>query len=235
MSFIEIDNLTFSYNSRKKHNQEVINIPKLTLEKGQSLFLYGPSGHGKSTLLNIIAGVLSPTSGNILIDNENVTSLSSSKKDLWRGDHLGYVFQNFNLISYLNILENIMLPTKFSRIRKSKSDLKRAMELIERMNLKDFLHQSVNDLSIGQQQRVALCRALIGDPKLLLADEPTSSLDEKNTGELMNLLKEEKERTGLTMIFVSHDLRLKPYFDRELSLAEINIATRNSQIGVSHV
>lgn len=234
MSFIEIQNLTFSYH-KNKSNTEVIHIPKLSLEKGQSLFLYGPSGHGKSTLLNIIAGVLSPSSGHILIDQESVTALSSSKKDLWRGDHLGYVFQNFNLISYLNILENIMLPTKFSKIRNAKADTTRALELIERMNLKEYLHQSVNDLSIGQQQRVALCRALIGDPKLLLADEPTSSLDEKNTQELMNLLKEEKERTGLTMIFVSHDLRLKPYFDRELSLAEINLATRNSQVGVSRV
>lgn len=234
MSFIDIQNLTFSYKNKKSKNQ-VINIPKLTLEKGQSLFLYGPSGHGKSTLLNIIAGVLSPTSGEILIDGENVSALSSSKKDLWRGDHLGYVFQNFNLISYLNILENIMLPTKFSKHRNANASTNRAMELIERMNLKEYLHHKVNDLSIGQQQRVALCRALIGDPKLLLADEPTSSLDEKNTQELMNILKEEKERTGLTMIFVSHDLRLKPYFDREVSLSEINVARRNVEKGVAHV
>lgn len=234
MSFINIHNLTFSY-QKKNLNNEILNISKLSLEKGQSLFLYGPSGYGKSTLLNIIAGVLHPTSGQIIIDGEIVSNLSPSKKDLWRGDNLGYVFQNFNLISYLNILENILLPTKFSNIRNKKTDTKRALELIERMNLKNYLNQAVSDLSIGQQQRVALCRALIGDPKLLLADEPTSSLDEKNTHELMNLLKEEKERTGLTMIFVSHDLRLKPYFDHEISLAEINKAFRNQEVGVSHV
>lgn len=219
MSFLNIENLVFRYKDKQR---DVINIPSLSLEKNQSLFLYGPSGYGKSTLLNIIAGVLAPTSGSISVDGELISNLSPAKKDLWRGNHLGYVFQNFNLIPYLNILENIMLPTKFSSIKNKNASLAKALELIERMNLSVHLEKNARDLSIGQQQRVALCRALIGNPKLLLADEPTSSLDAQNTEDIMNVLKEEKEKSGLTMIFVSHDLRLKPYFDRELSLAEIN-------------
>ncbi len=231
MSFVQINNLTFSY-SKKTSAPIVLDITKLELLKGESLFLYGPSGHGKSTLLNIIAGVLTPNSGEVIIDQEIVSSLSASKKDLWRGENLGYVFQNFNLISYLNIFENIMLPTKFSKKRSNKTTKERAYELIERMNLQHFLNHSAADLSIGQQQRVALCRALIGEPKLLLADEPTSSLDDDNTSLLMSLLKEEKKRNGLTMMFVSHDLRLRPFFDREISLVEINKANIIKEDGV---
>lgn len=219
MSFLKIESLEFKYSK----GPTILSIPHLTLEEGQGLFLYGPSGHGKSTLLNLIAGVLAPTSGEITIGETLLHKLSAGKKDQWRGDNLGYVFQQFNLIPYLSIFENIMLPCQFSKKRKAQSSEKEIHELIERMNLSSFIHKQVKDLSIGQQQRVALCRALVGKPKLLLADEPTSALDEKNTNELMNLLKEERAKNQLTTIFVSHDLRLKPFFDSHQSLVDLNL------------
>ncbi|MCK6594692.1 MAG: ABC transporter ATP-binding protein [Bacteriovoracaceae bacterium] len=218
MSFLKIESLEFKY----PKGPTILSIPHLSLEEGQGLFLYGPSGHGKSTLLNLIAGVLAVTSGEISIGETKLHQLSAGKKDKWRGDNLGYVFQQFNLIPYLSIFENIMLPCQFSKERKLKTSDKEIHELIERMNLSSFIHRPVKDLSIGQQQRVALCRALVGKPKLLLADEPTSALDEKNTTELMNLLKEERAKNQLTTIFVSHDLRLKPYFDIHHSLVDLN-------------
>ncbi len=225
MSFLNLEALSFKYST----GPEILSINSLSLEKGQSLFIYGPSGFGKSTLLNLIAGVLAPTQGKIIIDGVEISKLSASKRDSWRGAHMGYVFQNFNLIPYLSIHENITLPARFSKIRKEKSKAtKEALELMERMGLSHFKDRAVSDLSIGQQQRVALCRALVGKPKILLADEPTSSLDEKNTSELMNLLKEERAKSELTTIFVSHDLRLKPFFDLQVSLPEINRAQGTS-------
>jgi putative ABC transport system ATP-binding protein len=221
MNAIEIKNLEFSYPTSLK---PVINIPDLQIIEGNRIFLFGPSGYGKSTLLNLLAGVLDCKNGELNVLGNNLTKLSQSKKDSLRGSEIGYIFQIFNLIPYLNLKENIILPCMINKKRAHGIDYeKQADDLISTLGLSDHLHKPVTDLSIGQQQRVAAARALIGNPRLVIADEPTSSLDENNTAEFMNLLIKEWEKRKFTLIFVSHDERLKKYFDTTISLPSVNL------------
>ena len=190
---------------------------------GEKVFLYGPSGHGKSTLLNILAGVLEVKTGYVEVLGTNLHDISQGARDRLRGENVGYIFQIFNLIPYLNIKENIVLPCLINKKRAEGSDFyAQADELIKTLGLTEYASRNVTDLSIGQQQRVAAARALIGNPKLIIADEPTSSLDEKNTSEFMNLLLSEWEKRKFTLVFVSHDSGLKKYFPRTISLPDIS-------------
>lgn len=219
---ISLRNLKFSY-GKKNDNPLVLNIDELDIQEGEKVFLYGPSGHGKSTLLNILAGVLEIKTGQVEVLGKNLHDLSQSSRDHLRGENVGYIFQIFNLIPYLNIKDNIILPCLINKKRATNIDFnKQADELIKVLGLEEHAHKNVTDLSIGQQQRVAAARALIGNPKLIIADEPTSSLDEYNTSEFMNLLLSEWEKRKFTLVFVSHDLSLKKYFPKTLSLPEIN-------------
>ena len=220
MNAIEIKNLEFSYTSSIK---PVIKIDELVVLESEKIFLFGPSGYGKSTLLNLLAGVLDCKKGTLNVLGQNLATLSQGKKDLLRGAEIGYIFQIFNLIPYLNIKENIVLPCMINKKRSHGIDFhKQADELIETLGLTEHIHKPVTELSIGQQQRVAAARALIGNPRLVIADEPTSSLDEKNTSEFMNLLISEWETRKFTLVFVSHDERLKKYFEKTISLPSIN-------------
>ncbi len=218
---IFVSDLKFSYPNTQKL---VLSINRLEISEGEKIFLYGPSGHGKSTLLNILAGVLEVKEGTIQVLGKNLPELSQSARDHLRGENIGYIFQIFNLIPYLNIKENILLPVMINKKRAGNIDYsQQADELISTLGLSEYAHQKVTDLSIGQQQRVAAARALIGNPKIIIADEPTSSLDEKNTEEFMKLLLANWEIRKFTLIFVSHDTRLKKYFEKTISLPEINI------------
>lgn len=217
---IRLQNCQFAY----QKNTNVLNIDELIIKKGEKVFLYGPSGHGKSTLLNLIAGVLKANSGNVEVLGQDLSKLNQSARDKLRGEKIGYIFQLFNLIPYLSVKENIELPCLINKKRtQSHSNIEtQAMGLIESLGLIDLTKKSVTDLSIGQQQRVACARALIGEPEIIIADEPTSALDEKNNKEFMKLLLSEWEKKQFTLLFVSHDERLKTYFDRTISLPEIN-------------
>lgn len=218
---VYVKNLKFSYHQTQA--PLVLNINELEIPSGEKVFLYGPSGHGKSTLLNILAGVLEVKDGTVEVLGHNLHDLSQSRRDHLRGENVGYIFQIFNLIPYLNIKENIVLPCLINKKRGEGMDFHaQADELIKTLGLIDHAHKNVTDLSIGQQQRVAAARALIGKPRMIIADEPTSSLDEKNTSEFMNLLLSEWEKRKFTLVFVSHDTSLKQYFPRTLSLPEIN-------------
>jgi putative ABC transport system ATP-binding protein len=220
---VYLKDLKFSYDQNNKTSPLVLSIDELGIAKGEKVFLYGPSGHGKSTLLNILAGVLEVKNGLVEVLGSNLHEISQSARDHLRGENVGYIFQIFNLIPYLNIKENIILPCLINKKRGEGIDFHaQADELIRTLGLTDHAHKKVTDLSIGQQQRVAAARALIGNPKLIIADEPTSSLDEKNTTEFMNLLLSEWEKRNFTLVFVSHDTGLKKYFPRTLSLPEIN-------------
>ena len=223
-SSILLKNLKFSY--EPKHNKPaplVLNINELDILSGEKVFLYGPSGFGKSTLLNIMAGVLEIKSGSVEVLGKNLHDISQGARDHLRGENVGYIFQIFNLIPYLNIRENIVLPCLINKKRAGGMDFyAQADELIRTLGLTEHAEKNVTDLSIGQQQRVAAARALIGNPKLIIADEPTSSLDEKNTSEFMNLLLTEWEKRKFTLVFVSHDTNLKKYFPRTISLPDIN-------------
>lgn len=222
---VSLKNIEFSYKSKDSiQNPLVLNIKELKIQTGEKVFFYGPSGFGKSTLLNIMAGVLEINKGDVEILGSNFGKLSQTRRDHLRGELIGYIFQIFNLIPYLNVKENIILPCLINKNRANGVDFnKQADELIATLGLQDHVNKNVTDLSIGQQQRVAAARALIGNPKIIIADEPTSSLDEKNTSEFMNLLLQEWEKRKFTLLFVSHDTSLKKYFTSTISLPDINL------------
>lgn len=204
----------------------VIELEQLQLAAGEHLFIQGPSGSGKSTLLNLIGGVLTGFTGDIRLAGQSLAQLSARQRDRLRADHLGVLFQQFNLLPYLNLVDNVTLPCTLSRrrraaaIERSGSVENEAARLLERLQLppQRYRKQAVAQLSIGQQQRVAAARALIGAPDLMIADEPTSALDIRGRDLFMQLLLEELAHSGTTLILVSHDPALSGYFDRHLNL-----------------
>ncbi|MDE0241276.1 MAG: ABC transporter ATP-binding protein [Gemmatimonadota bacterium] len=206
----------------------VLDIPELTLERGTRAFLFGPSGSGKTTLLGVLAGVLEANEGEVTVLGEDLGSLSGPQRDAFRAEHIGYVFQMFNLIPYLSVLDNITLPVRMHAGRRGRLDgagVKESAALLAgHLRIGDLLNKPVTELSVGQQQRVAACRALIGAPELIVADEPTSSLDFDRREDFLELLFQECERAGATLVFVSHDRALEGMFSRTISLPDVNKA-----------
>jgi putative ABC transport system ATP-binding protein len=206
---------------------DCIHIDGLELAAGESLFVRGPSGCGKSTLLSLVAGVLIADSGEARLKGCDWASLSTSRRDAFRADHVGYIFQQFNLLPYLPVLDNVLLPCRFSaRRRENAGDAAdTARRLLGQAGLEPGLwKRSASALSVGQQQRVAAVRALLGRPELVIADEPTSALDEPLRESFMSLLLGACEQAGSALIFVSHDARLASRFDRSIDLPAINRA-----------
>lgn len=209
-----------------------IDLPEFALMPGERVFLGGPSGSGKSTLLGLIAGVLHANTGHIELLGTDLSGLGAAARDRFRADHIGLVFQLFNLIPYLSVLDNVTLPCRFSPRRQQRiveagsRPEAEALRLLEHLNLADptLLAKPVTELSVGQQQRVAAARALIGSPELLIADEPTSALDTEHRRGFLDLLFRECEAQGSTLLFVSHDRSLAERFDRRLELGELNHA-----------
>lgn len=207
----------------------VLSIPSLQVASGERVFLRGPSGSGKSTLLGLVGGVLVPASGAVTLFGERIDMLGAAARDHFRADHLGFIFQWFNLVPYLSVLDNVLLPTLFSRLRLERAGANPAAEarrLLAALGLAgdEILQRPVTALSIGQQQRVAAARALLGRPRLVIADEPTSALDHDARSAFLELLLSEATAAGATLLFVSHDTTLAPLFNRTLALAEINRA-----------
>ena len=202
-------------------------IDAFTLDYGEKLFMRGPSGSGKSTLLSLICGIVRPDSGSIVIDGTDIAQLSPGRADRLRADKLGIIFQQFNLLPYGNMLQNVLMPLQFSSTRRERATtggtaVSEARRLLERLGLQPALHdRGVTRLSIGQQQRVAVARAMIGNPRLIIADEPTSALDADNRDEFLKLLFEEAERASASLILVSHDPALAASFDRQKDIDEI--------------
>ena len=209
------------------HN-DCLDIESLHLAAGRSLFLYGPSGCGKSTLLGLMAGVLVAREGQVELLGQDWAQLPGGRRDARRADHVGVVFQQFNLLPYLTVLDNVLLPCRFSRLRAARcagSPADAARALLQRVALPQPLWGHRADaLSVGQQQRVAAARALMGAPELVIADEPTSALDAALRDDFMALLMANCTAAGSTLVFVSHDERLARHFDERLSLPELNRA-----------
>ncbi|WP_419861654.1 ABC transporter ATP-binding protein [Candidatus Palauibacter sp.] len=221
---IDLRRLRFRYGGGPR----VLDIPELTLERGARAFLFGPSGSGKTTLLGVLAGVLEAEEGEVRVLGEDLASLSGAQRDAFRAEHIGYVFQMFNLIPYLSVLDNIALPARMTAGRRARLDgtgvRETAAQLADHLHIGDLLKKPVTELSVGQQQRVAACRALIGSPELIVADEPTSSLDFDRREAFLELLFQECERAGATLVFVSHDRTLEGMFSRTISLPDVNKA-----------
>jgi len=232
-ALIELSDLGFAWPG----HDELLDIPHFTLQKGESLFLKGPSGSGKTTLLGLLGGVQQPNRGQVTLLGADLEKMSSSERDHFRVDHTGYIFQQFNLLPFLPVLENVLLPCRFSATRAQRATSRHggieqaASQLLGHLGIPAELHQRRADaLSIGQQQRVAAARALIGQPELVIADEPTSALDSDSREAFIRLLFDECREAGSSLLFVSHDQSLAPLFDRCISLNELNRATRAPEL-----
>ena len=209
-----------------------LDIPSFDVADGEKVFLEGPSGFGKTTLLNLLGGVAVPEAGQVLVAGQDLAQLPGAARDRFRADHIGFIFQMFNLVPYLSVADNVALPCRFSAERLRRASARdgglagEGKRLLSAMGLDpDALgDRPVSALSVGQQQRVAAARALIGAPGLVIADEPTSALDTDSRAAFLDLLFREIAAIGATLVFVSHDRALAGAFDRAISLTDINRA-----------
>jgi len=225
MKIVELNQLHYRW---KNADRDILNIPEFHVTQGEHVFLRGESGSGKTTLLNLLAGILAPSSGAIRLLEQDLHSTSAMQRDRFRADHIGVIFQQFNLLPYLSVLENVTLPCQFSARRKEKAqDMQSsAKQLLDHLQLDEAMQKRVvTELSVGQQQRVAVARALIGQPELIIADEPTSALDTSTRDRFIELLFTQAEAQGSTIIFVSHDPYIASLFPRVIELSEINQAS----------
>lgn len=219
---LQIRDLRFSWPGA---SADVLQLASLHLAPGRSYFLHGPSGCGKSTLLGLMAGVLLPRQGRVVLQGQDWASLPAGRRDRRRADLVGVIFQQFNLLPYLSCLDNVLLPCRLSPARTKRCNapvVDEARRLLQTMDLPaELWSRRADALSIGQQQRVAAARALMGRPPLVIADEPTSALDEPLRDAFMALLMAECRQGGSTLVFVSHDPRLAEHFDERLSLRDL--------------
>ena len=206
-------------------------IDEFQIAAGETVFLYGPSGCGKSTLLSLMAGVFLPQQGQVRLHGTDWASLGAAQRDRHRADRVGYIFQQFNLLPYLGVLDNVLLPCRFSTQRQQAAAARSgtmqadAQHWLAAMELPaQSWNRPARALSVGQQQRVAAARALVGTPSLIIADEPTSALDENRRDNFMDRLLHACATAGSTLVFVSHDQRLAHRFSRQVSLPSINRA-----------
>ena len=229
-AMIELSDVRFRW---RRDAPLVLDIPAFKIRAGEHVFLEGPSGSGKTTLLNILGGVTVPETGHVTVNGVRLGDLNSAGRDRFRADHIGFVFQMFNLIPYLSPMDNVALPCRFSQRRKAAAQHKsesvnnEARRLLRHMNLNENMvaARPASAFSTGQQQRIAVARALIGAPPLVIADEPTSALDHAVRTTFMDLMFEEVTATDAALLFVSHDPNLANRFDRQVTLADINGAT----------
>lgn len=199
----------------------VLDVPSFFIADGEQTVLIGESGGGKTTFLHCIAGIMAPTSGSVSIDGIGVSELSEAGRDRVRAAKLGYVFQTFNLLAGFTALENVRLGMAFANKRHDKN---RAMELLRRVGLGDRMHHKPAALSVGQQQRVAVARALANKPRLLLADEPTANIDPGNQQKIIDLIRECCREENVAILMVTHSLQVAEQFDRVEKLDQINRA-----------
>ena len=219
---IKLASIGFYYPDRPDH--PVLNIPQWSLNDADQVLVCGSSGEGKSTLLSLISGLYVPNAGEVTVLGQSLNSMNNRQRDRFRAENIGYVFQQFNLIPYLNAIDNVLLAASFS-LRQNTNALKAEIKTVfDGLNIseKDWCRPT-RELSIGQQQRVAIARALINKPKIFIADEPTSSLDDDNKHAFMQLLMPMVTENKMTLLFVSHDKSLSSYFEKVESLSDFNL------------
>lgn len=222
MNVIQLQQLTYRWRGQTKNT---LSIPEMVIQQGEHAFLRGESGSGKTTLLNLLAGILNPGSGELCLLEQPLHEMKATARDRFRANHMGVIFQQFNLLPYLSTLENVVLPCEFSARRKQRAGnpQETAKTLLEHLKLDESLQtKSVTELSVGQQQRVAVARALIGQPEIILADEPTSALDTNTRDTFLKLLFDQADAQSSTVVFVSHDPYIAEHFPRVIELAEVN-------------
>ncbi|ENK1243235.1 ABC transporter ATP-binding protein [Clostridium botulinum] len=218
MSIIEATDVKKTF-TIGKIQVDILKGVSIEIEKGEFVAIIGESGSGKSTFLNILGGLMPPSSGDIFIENEKINGLSENKLALFRRHNIGFVFQSYNLIPQLTALENVEMPLIFSGISK-KERRDRAFQMLKKVGLKERAHHKPSELSGGQQQRVSIARALVNYPKIVLADEPTGNLDSKNSIEILNILKELNQTTGQTFVIVTHSSKVCDYANKIIKVVD---------------
>jgi len=216
-----IENLAKSYRQPDGGRIPVLDVERFELGRGEQVVLVGSSGGGKTTLLNVIAGLRMPDSGRVLIDGVDVTALPEAARDRFRAERIGFVFQTFNLLPAFTALENVLLGMSFGG---RKVDRKRAHELLERVGLSHRLHNRPSQLSVGERQRVAVARALANKPSLMLADEPTANVDAANQQNVLDMIRGACREQNVSLLMVTHSPQVAEQFDRIEQLAAFNHA-----------
>ena len=210
---IIINDLAFGYASHK-----VLSIPQLQVEEGKHLLILGASGSGKTTLLHILGGLLAPQEGTVRIGQTDLYRLSGAQRDKYRGQNIGLIFQKAHLISALSVQDNLLLAQYLAGMAQDRGRVK---EVLTSLGLADKLYKKVNALSQGEQQRVTIARALLNRPRVILADEPTASLDDTNAHKVIDLLKSQAEQNNASLLIATHDQRVKDQFELQLNLATL--------------
>lgn len=214
---IKIKALEFHY----AHGEFQLAIPQLSVASGEKVAVIGPSGSGKTTLLNLIAGINRPQKGTVTVADQRVSAYSDAKRRDFRITNIGFVFQDFELLDYLNVLDNILHPYRITRALKLTQPIEqRAIELANGLGIADKLKRYTGELSQGEKQRAAICRALLPQPQLILADEATGNLDPRNKGKILDLLFENVDSHNATLLAVTHDHELLPRFDRVIDFLD---------------
>lgn len=208
---IVIDSLSFGYS-----NHKVLSIPHLQVKESEHLLVLGSSGSGKTTLLHILGGLLAPKQGKVMIGETDLYKLSGSQRDKYRGQNIGLIFQKAHLITALSVQDNLLLAQYLAGMAQDKGRVK---EVLDELGLGEKRKKSVRELSQGEQQRVTIARALLNRPRVILADEPTASLDDKNAHKVIELLKSQAEHYKASLMIATHDQRVKDEFELQLNLA----------------
>lgn len=224
---LQLENIKKAYRQGDGATVSILDLPAYRIEAGEQVVLLGPSGCGKTTTLHIIAGIIQPDAGRVLLDGIDLTTYSQSGRDRIRASKLGYVFQTFNLLKGFTALENVLLGMSFAA---GKLDRQRALNLLDQVGLSHRLHHRPGKMSVGEQQRTAVARALANRPKLILADEPTANVDPANQQKIVDLIRESCRSENIALLLVTHNMEVANQFDRVDSLAELNqVVVRNRQ------
>jgi putative ABC transport system ATP-binding protein len=223
---LELKKLTKSYIEPDGGELPILDIPQWNVESGEQVVVVGPSGCGKTTLLHVIAGILRPTSGHVIIDGWDIPLLNEAERDQFRARRIGYVFQTFNLLQGFSALENVLIGMTFAGGRHNK---KRARDLLERVGLGHRMHHKPAQLSVGEQQRVSVARALANQPKLVLADEPTANIDVNNQQQVIDMIRDTCREEEVALILVTHSVEVASQFERVDQLTEVNVLHANGE------
>ena len=224
---LALKKVKFSWKSRSSF---VLYVENFTLSSGRTALILGESGSGKSTLLSLICGTILPEIGNVMVAGRKLSSLSASDRDYFRGEMIGVIFQQFNLLPFASVLDNILLPLRFAPMRRQRVSDARSEVLALSLALglsSELMNNRANTLSVGQQQRVAVARALIGRPPLIVADEPTSSLDTTNQAIFLDVLFEQIQKNNTSLLMVSHDSQISERFDEVFFMDDIVVIERD--------